>query len=393
MPTRARRKRALLLGVHALYPLFRPLLFALDPETRARCRVRRPRSRRARAAWRNSRLPALPPAPVEAMGFAFPIASVSPRVSTRMPRTSTGLATLGFGFIEAGTVTPRAQPGNPRPRMFRVAEAQALINRLGFNNGGVDALRRQRRAIAATAASSASTSARTSTRRTSAPPTTTSPACAPCTRTRSYVTVNISSPNTKGLRDLQAEEALAALLARLEAEQDDARAEARAIRAARGQDRTRSRRRRRERGVARLLVAHRLDGVIATNTTIARDGVAGLAARGRGRRPVRRAAARALDGGGARRSPRRWTARCRSSASAASSPATDARAEDRRGRDARAALHGAHLPRAGSRRRVRPRARQNLTTGSSPEPDGRVVQRVCCRRCDAGNALAPRVGG
>jgi dihydroorotate dehydrogenase len=86
------------------------------------------------------------------------------------------LAALGFGFIEIGTVTPRPQPGNPKPRMFRIPEKQAIINRMGFNNDGVDQLLANVDAIAvspAAAASSASISARTSTRRSSELPTTT----------------------------------------------------------------------------------------------------------------------------------------------------------------------------------------------------------------------------
>ena len=154
-----------------------------------------------------------------------------------------GLATFGFGFIEAGTVTPRAAARQSEAaHVPAAARRSALINRLGFNNGGVDGVRRQRRAHRATAASSASTSARTSTRRTSAPPTTTSRACAPCTaraatspstsRRRTRRACATCSRRTRSPRCSRALDARAA----------GARAEARPARAARRQDRARPRR-------------------------------------------------------------------------------------------------------------------------------------------------------
>jgi dihydroorotate dehydrogenase len=86
-----------------------------------------------------------------------------------------GLARLGFGFIEIGTITPKPQDGNPKPRLFRIPEAQGIINRMGFNNAGVDHLLENVRAaeFPSGAASSASTSARTRRRRSNTPPTTT----------------------------------------------------------------------------------------------------------------------------------------------------------------------------------------------------------------------------
>ena len=121
-----------------LYPLFRPLLFALDPETAhdmafaaldaaaqlgARAGSRAARCRRRRST---------------AMGLAFPNRVGLAAGLDKNAAHIDGLAALGFGFIECGTVTPRAQPGNPRPRLFRLPEAEALINRLGFNNDGVE---------------------------------------------------------------------------------------------------------------------------------------------------------------------------------------------------------------------------------------------------------------
>ncbi|MGH8518909.1 MAG: dihydroorotate dehydrogenase (quinone), partial [Panacagrimonas sp.] len=123
---------------------------------------------------------------------------------------------LGFGFVEIGTVTPRPQPGNPRPRMFRVPEHHALINRLGFNNKGVDHLLAQvRRArfsgvLGINIGKNADTPVERAVDDYEA-----------CLRKvhahAGYVTVNISSPNTKNLRDLQHEDALRALLSRLRA--------------------------------------------------------------------------------------------------------------------------------------------------------------------------------
>ena len=128
------------------------------------------------------------------------------------------LAALGFGFIEVGTVTPKAQPGNPKPRMFRLTEHEALINRLGFNNGGLDAFlanvqkAKYQGVLGLNIGKNAAT-----------PIESAADDYLICLRGvyphASYVTVNISSPNTKGLRDLQAASQLENLLSLLKAEQ------------------------------------------------------------------------------------------------------------------------------------------------------------------------------
>jgi len=259
--------------MHALYPLFRPLLFAADPEL-AHDVALGGLAAAARVGLAQLAASRLPQAPVEAMGLRFPnrvgLAAGLDKDAAHLK----GLATLGFGFIEAGTVTPRAQPGNPRPRMFRVVEAQALVNRLGFNNGGVDAFvanvaRSGYRGILGINIG----------KNFDTPNERAADDYVACLRAvhahASYVTINVSSPNTKGLRDLQAEAALSALLARIVAERDDlaqkhGRCVPLAVKIAPDLDDAAVN------AVARLLVAHRLDGVIATNTTIARDGVAGL---------------------------------------------------------------------------------------------------------------------
>src|SRR5690242_19273410 len=121
-----------------MYSLLRPLLFALDAETAHHFTL---------ASLKTLRNLGLPPAATAPMGcersvmgvrFSNPVG-----LAAGLDRTAEyidPLAALGFGFIEVGTVTPRPQPGNPRPRLFRIAQAQAVINRMGFNNEGVDRL-------------------------------------------------------------------------------------------------------------------------------------------------------------------------------------------------------------------------------------------------------------
>ena len=258
--------------MYAFYPLARPFLFALGAETAHELTLAA-LDRAAQAGVAQVVAPRVPASPATVMGIAFPnrvgLAAGLDKDAAHLP----GLATFGFGFLEAGTVTPRPQPGNPRPRMFRLPRAHALINRLGFNNGGVEAFvanvarSRYRGVLGINIGRNFDT-----------PNERAADDYVTCLRAvyahASYVTVNISSPNTKGLRDLQAEEALAALLATLKREQATlAQAHGRyvplAIKIA--PDLTDAA----VRGVARLLVEHGIDGVIATNTTIARDAVAG----------------------------------------------------------------------------------------------------------------------
>ena len=122
------------------------------------------------------------------------------------------LMRLGFGFVEAGTVTPRPQPGNPRPRLFRLAEDAAVINRMGFNNGGVEAYLARLRALPRPLP--AVFGANIGVNKEGADPARDYPALyRALVGLADYVTVNISSPNTPGLRDLQGEERLAQILA------------------------------------------------------------------------------------------------------------------------------------------------------------------------------------
>lgn len=255
-----------------LYPLARPFFFALDAET-AHDFALAALDRATKLGIAQAVAPRLPASPVTVMGIEFPnrvglAAGLDKNAAHLM-----GLSTLGFGFLEAGTVTPRPQSGNAKPRMFRLPRAHAIINRLGFNNEGVAAFvanverSRYRGILGINIGKNFDT-----------PNERAADDYVTCLRSvyahAHYVTVNVSSPNTKGLRDLQSEDALAALLARLKQEQAElAQAHGRyvplAIKIAPdlSDDAVR--------GIASLLVAHRIDGVIATNTTLARDGVAG----------------------------------------------------------------------------------------------------------------------
>lgn len=184
------------------------------------------------------------------------------------------LSMLGFGFIEIGTITPRAQPGNPKPRMFRIPEAEGIINRFGFNNLGVDALLRNVAAAKYQGILGINIGKNFDT-----PNERAVDDYLHCLRKvyahASYVTVNISSPNTKNLRALQEKDALAELLRTLKAEQQvladqHGRYVPIALKIAPDLDAPQIA------DIASLLMEYRFDGVIATNTTLARDLVQGL---------------------------------------------------------------------------------------------------------------------
>jgi dihydroorotate dehydrogenase len=185
-----------------------------------------------------------------------------------------GLSALGFGFIEVGTVTPKAQLGNPQPRLFRLPEAEAIINRMGFNNLGLDHLLEQVKASEFKGVLGINIGKNKDT---------------PAERAvddyllglravyphASYVTVNLSSPNTPGLRDLQFGQPLIDLLAALKTEQlelaeQHGRYVPMVVKIAPDMAEDDIRR------VAEVFVEQGIDGVIATNTTIARDAVVGL---------------------------------------------------------------------------------------------------------------------
>ena len=257
----------------SLYPLARPFLFALDPET-AHDLAFAALDRAARWHVAHAIAARVPAAPVAVMGITFPNRVGLAAGLDKNAQHLAGLATLGFGFLEAGTVTPRPQPGNPKPRMFRLPAAHAIINRMGFNNGGVAAFvaNVQRSGYRGILGINIGKNFDTPNDRAADDYVTCLRAVYPHAH---YVAINVSSPNTKGLRDLQSEDAMDALLATLKREQDAlAQAHGRyvplAIKIA--PDLTDDA----VRGLARLLVARKVDAVIATNTTVARDAVAGL---------------------------------------------------------------------------------------------------------------------
>jgi dihydroorotate dehydrogenase len=257
-----------------LYPFFRPALFALDPE-RAHAAAFAALDAAARTGVAQLAAQRVAGSPVEVMGIRFAnrvgLAAGLDKNAAHLP----GLATLGFGFIEVGTVTRRAQPGNAKPRMWRIPERNALINRLGFNNEGVAAL-----VANVEHARYAGVLGINIGRNFDTPNEHAADDYVACLEAvyahAHYVTVNVSSPNTTGLRDLQADAALDALLAtitgaRERLAQRHGRRVPLAVKIAPDLDDAAVR------AIARSLVARGIDAVIATNTTIARDAVAGLA--------------------------------------------------------------------------------------------------------------------
>jgi len=262
-----------LLQAPPVYGLARALLFTLDPETAHDLTLHALAGARAIGAARALH-PRLPDDPVTVMGLRFPNPVGLAAGLDKNGAFVGPLADLGFGALEVGTVTPRAQPGNARPRLFRLPQAGALINRLGFNNDGVEALVARVRAWrpAAPLGINLGKNADTPIERAGDDY---AQALAAVYPYAAYVTINISSPNTRELRALQGASELDGLLARLAAER------------ARLADRTGRRvpiavkiapdlaevdlQR-----LADALVAHGADAVIATNTTVARDPVAHL---------------------------------------------------------------------------------------------------------------------
>jgi dihydroorotate dehydrogenase len=260
-----------------LYSLARPLLFSLDPEQAHNLTL--PALRSAASAGLTRLLPRPTPDPRSVMGITFPNPIGLAAGLDKDGAYIDGLAALGFGFIEIGTVTPRAQPGNPKPRMFRLPRAQALINRMGFNNGGVDAFVRNVQAshfyqekqgiLGLNIGKNADTPIERATDDYLHCLDKVYPYAA-------YVAVNISSPNTKNLRQLQQASELDALLSALKQAQarladTHGRYVPLVLKIAPDLDNDQIE------TIADALMRHHIDGVIASNTTITRDAVQGLA--------------------------------------------------------------------------------------------------------------------
>ena len=190
-----------------MYPLIRPLLFQLDPERAHDLTIASMRA--LGQVLGPGEVPEV--SPVEKMGLRFnnPIG-----LAAGLDKDATafhGLARFGFGFIEVGTVTPKAQPGNPKPCMFRLPASNAVINRMGFNNHGLDALleqiaeRRYSGVLGINLGKNKDTPAELASQDYQI-------GLEAVHKAADYVTVNLSSPNTPGLRDLQLGEALDELL-------------------------------------------------------------------------------------------------------------------------------------------------------------------------------------
>jgi dihydroorotate dehydrogenase len=258
------------------YALSRSVLFNMDPEVAHDLTIgalARFQNTPAACLWGATRVDDA----VEIAGLKFPNRVGMAAGLDKNGRVIDGLGAMGFGFVEVGTVTPKAQPGNPKPRMFRLPEAHALINRLGFNNEGLDAfLANVKRARFRQGGGILGLNIGKN-------------AVTPIENAvddyliglegvfphADYVTVNISSPNTKNLRALQSDEALDALLGQLQERRQQlisrhGRSVPMFVKIAPDLDETQV-------GViAATLQKNGIDGVIATNTTISRDAVKGL---------------------------------------------------------------------------------------------------------------------
>ncbi len=258
------------------YALARPLLFGLDAETAHELTLHAlDRTQRTPLAW--AYCAKMVQDPVQLAGLRFPNRVGLAAGLDKNARCIDALGSMGFGFVEVGTVTPMAQPGNAKPRMFRLPQAQALINRLGFNNDGLDAFvanvqRASFRASGRILGLNIGKNAATPIVQAAQDYLRCLDAVYPFA---DYVTVNISSPNTRNLRELQSDAALDALLQalqsrRLQLRKQHGRQVPLFVKVAPDLDSAQID------GIAGSLRRHGMDGVIATNTTVDRSAVAGL---------------------------------------------------------------------------------------------------------------------
>ena len=258
------------------YPLLRPWLFSMDPEQAHNLTLSN-LDRAERWGLLRCLIEQPAPDPRSLCGITFPNPVGLAAGLDKDGKHINALGALGFGFLEIGTVTPKPQPGNPKPRMFRLPQAQGIINRMGFNNDGVDAcVRRVRNSSywqnggivglnigknASTPIENAASDYVT--------------AMEAVYEVASYITVNISSPNTQNLRALQGEDMLRSLLASLHLAREGLcdRYGVRKplfLKIAPDLDQNDIN------FIADLLLEFKIDAIIATNTTIARDAVQGL---------------------------------------------------------------------------------------------------------------------
>jgi dihydroorotate dehydrogenase len=262
------------------YALARPFLFGLDAETAHEITMAGLTATQGTPltwAYCNGRVDD----PITLAGLKFPNRIGMAAGLDKNARAIDGLGAMGFGFVEVGTVTPLAQPGNPKPRMFRLPAANALINRLGFNNEGLDAFLAnvQKAKFRSANAANPMLLGLNIGKNAATPIENATDDYLICLRGvyphADYVTVNISSPNTKNLRALQSDEALDALLGAIAAEravlkQKHGKSVPIFVKIAPDLDAAQID------VIAATLLRHKMDGVVATNTTLSREAVKGL---------------------------------------------------------------------------------------------------------------------
>ena len=255
-----------------LYPLLRPLLFSLDAETAHEVTLKLLKAAQLSGIAKLV-YPTLENKPVTVMGLDFKNPVGLAAGLDKNGDYIAALDALGFGFLEIGTATPRPQPGNPKPRLFRLPEHEAIINRMGFNNLGIDHLLTQTQESGYSGILGINIGKNFDT------PIENATAdyligLRKAYSSASYITINISSPNTKNLRQLQQGDELKVLIATLKNEQLILQEEQGfyvplAVKIAPDlSDEEISH-------IAKLLLEFEIDGVIATNTTISRDLIAG----------------------------------------------------------------------------------------------------------------------
>jgi dihydroorotate dehydrogenase len=257
--------------VSALYPALKPWLFKMDAERAHEWTTRMMRFSHALGLLKPDELPRC--APIDCLGLRFPNVLGLAAGMDKSASAVEAWAALGFGFVEVGTLTPRPQPGNPKPRLFRLPEHEALINRMGFNNPGIHAAvkRLEKRRTKAVVGVNIGKNFDTPNEKAVDDYLYCLKAAYPVA---DYIAVNISSPNTKGLRDLQAEDSIRQLLSALKNEQASLQKEygkkvPMLVKIAPDLDGAQIE------ALARVFNELAVDGVIATNTTISREAVAG----------------------------------------------------------------------------------------------------------------------
>ncbi len=280
-----------------LYALARPLLFALDPETAHRITLSLADA--AHAAGLSGLLARKTSSPVRAMGLEFPNPVGLAAGLDKHAEHVGALSALGFGFIELGGVTPQPQPGNPKPRLFRIPEARAIINRFGLNSVGVDVFVENLRKTKTDGKCVIGVNIGKNKETPNDKAADDYGACLEKLYPHvDYVTLNVSSPNTQGLRDLQDAEALASLIGSVRGRRERLRDRhgrnvALALKIAPDLDDGQIR------AIASVARREKIDGIVATNTTVSRAGVEdfanGFQAGGLSGAPLRERATRVLE--------------------------------------------------------------------------------------------------